>query len=95
MARGPRAIEDAFADRRYDLILMLGVYHKLRREITPDLLSSLMKNLGARARMYFAWSGYPEEMPIIDLDMHEYGLRRIHTSELAGVGHPAAIWQRL
>lgn len=93
LSKGPAALA-AFGDRRYDIVLMLGVYHKLKREMSPDLLSSLMRVLGLRINIYFAWSGYPEEMPIIDLDMRECGLQRIATSEIAGPGRPAAIWAR-
>lgn len=94
LSKGARELNTAFGNRRYDIVLMLGVYHKLRREMTPDLLSGLMRNLGLRTTSYFGWSGYPEELAIIDLDMHQCGLQRIATSEIAGPGRPAAIWQR-
>lgn len=96
LSKGPSALA-VFGDRRYDIVLMLGVLHKLKREpsMSPSLLSALIRDLGGRAIRYFGWSGYPEEMPQLDSDLGAAGLKRIHTSELAGVGHPAAIWQRL
>ena len=94
LSKGADAINGAFSNQRYDIVLMLGVYHKLRREMAAELLSGLMRNLGLRSSMYFAWSGYPEEVITIDADMNECGLYRIHTSEIAGKGRPAAIWRR-
>lgn len=94
LSKGPAALA-VFGDRRYDIVMMLGVLHKLKREMTSELLSSLVKELGNRASMYFAWSGYPEEIAQLDADLGSCGLKRIHTSEMAGPGHPAAIWQRI
>lgn len=94
LSRGPDALQQAFGNQRYDIVLMLGVLHKLKREMTPEAVSALMQNLGRRAIEYFGWSGYHEEIPALDFDMGAAGLRRIHTSEMAGVGHPAAIWRR-
>jgi len=91
---GPGAIADVFGDQVYDIVLMLGVLHKLRREMPLPLVSDLMKDLGNRAREYFAWSGYTEELAHLDSDMAVAGLTRVHTSEIAGAGHPAAIWAR-
>jgi len=92
---GASALDAAFPRTRYDIVLMLGVLHKLRREMTPEAVSGLMRNLGQRAIEYFGWSGYTEEIPQLDFDMGACGLKRIHTSEMAGIGHPAAIWRRL
>lgn len=95
LSKGPSALQDAFAYNRYDIILMIGVLHKLRREMSAEAVSALMRNLGQRTISYFGWSGYQEEVGQLDTDMGWTGLKRVHLSELAGIGHPAAIWQRL
>ena len=95
LIKGADALQQAFGNQRYDIVLMLGVLHKLKREMKPEAVSGLMRNLGQRAIEYFGWSGYTEEIPQLDFDMGACGLKRIHTSEMAGVGHPAAIWRRL
>jgi hypothetical protein len=87
-------MDAAFPNTRYDIVLMLGVLHKLKREMSPEAVSGLMQNLGRRAIEYFGWSGYTEEIPQLDFDMGAAGLKRIHLSEMAGIGHPAAIWRR-
>jgi len=94
LSKGAGALDQAFGNMRYDIVLMLGVLHKLKREMTPEAVSGLMQNLGRRAIEYFGWSGYPEEIPQLDFDMGAVGLKRIHTSEIGGIGHPAAIWRR-
>jgi len=56
------AIAAAFGDAAYDIVLFVGVYHKLVRVMSPALLSWLMNDLGWRASRYFAWNGYPEHI---------------------------------
>jgi SAM-dependent methyltransferase len=95
LSKGPAALE-VFGDRRYHLVMMLGVYHKLKRVMPAELLSALMQDLGNRTIEYFAWNGYAEEMPTISGDLARCGLTRVHLSELpGGPDRPAAIWQRL
>lgn len=95
LSKGAAALDAAFPNTRYDIVLMIGVLHKLMREMPAEAISGLMQNLGRRAIEFFGWSGYPDEIPQLDFDMGACGLKRIHTSEMAGVGHPAAIWRRL
>jgi SAM-dependent methyltransferase len=94
LSKGAAAIQQAFGAQRYDIVLMIGVLHKLKREMSEAETSGLMQDLGRRAIEYFGWSGYPEEIAQLDADMGAAGLKRIHTSEMAGAGHPAAIWRR-
>lgn len=90
---GASALE-VFGDQRYDIVLMLGVLHKLRREMSEELVCGLIGALGDRAMTYFAWSGYTEEIAIINDVLTKKEFKMIHTSEIAGVGHPCAIWWR-
>lgn len=94
LSEGPKALK-VFGSNRYDFVLMLGVYHKLKRTMSAELLSDLMVDIGQRTIDLFAWNGYADEMARINGDMERAGLRRVHLSELAGgVDRPAAIWQR-
>ena len=94
LTKGPDAL-NVFGAHRYDIVLMIGVYHKLKRSMPAPLLSELMQNLAERTIEYFGWNGYPDELPQLDFDMGARGLKRIHTSEIAALGHPAAIWRRI
>ena len=95
LSKGADPLQAAFGDKRYDIVLMIGVLHKLKREMPTAETSRLMQNLGNRAIEYFGWFGYPDEIPQLDADMGATGLTRIHTSEMAGAGYPAAIWRRM
>jgi 2-polyprenyl-3-methyl-5-hydroxy-6-metoxy-1,4-benzoquinol methylase len=91
---GPDAVFRAFGDTDYDIVLFIGVQHKLKREMKADDLINLIKYLGRRARTYFGWNGYAEDLRQMDVALHGANLDRVHTSELALPGRPAAIWKR-
>ena len=91
----PDAMVATFGAEQYDIVLFIGVYHKLIRVMGAGPLSTLTRELGKRAIKYFAFMGYGEHLFQVDIDLKAAGLRRIHTSELAFPGRPAAIWQRL
>lgn len=93
LERGPSAIQAAFGDTQYDIVLLIGVQHKLKREMKDEELIMLLYHLGTRAKTYFAWNGYSEDLEQMDYALHRAGLRRVHTSELAIPGRPAAIWK--
>lgn len=93
LTKGPESL-NVFGPEGYDIVLLIGVYHKLKRVMSRDDLSSLMHHLGRRSLTYFGWNGYVEDLAPIDKDMAEAGMKRIHTSELALPGRPAAIWKR-
>jgi 2-polyprenyl-3-methyl-5-hydroxy-6-metoxy-1,4-benzoquinol methylase len=94
LEEGPAAVSKAFGIERYDIILLLGTSHKLKRVVTPESLSHLVRHLGERTLTYFAWNGYFEDLEKLDDDLTAVGLRQIHISELAMPGQPAAIWRR-
>lgn len=93
LTKGPKALSEAFGPQGYDIVLFVGVQHKLKRHMKVDQLDELTVDLGKRALKYLGWNGYPEDIFQMDAAMKTAGLRRIHTSELA---HPgiAAIWKR-
>jgi 2-polyprenyl-3-methyl-5-hydroxy-6-metoxy-1,4-benzoquinol methylase len=89
---GPAALTKAFGAGGYDIVLFIGVVHKLKRVMKPEPLAALIRHLGSLAVRYFAWNGYADDLAMMDKELT--GLTRIHTSELALPGRPAAIWRR-
>lgn len=101
LSKGPSAL-DPFGNGQYDIILMLATYHKLKRVMPADDLTSLMKHLGHKTTQYFGWRGTSEkqnenegEMFNLDRDLKSCGLKRIHTSYISQTLGVAAIWARL
>lgn len=97
---GPAALKP-FGDQRYDIVLCLATYHKLKRIMSPDKLTELFVHFGRRTVRYFAWRGTSdkagenqEEMDALDRDLGTAGLQRIHTSYISRQLHVAAIWER-
>lgn len=93
LTKGAKSLR-VFSDRRYSIVLMLGVYHKIKREMPDDTLYELMCEIGRRAVEFFGWSGYLEEVQPIDEAMKASHLKKVAYSEIAGEGHPAVIWRR-
>lgn len=97
---GPDAMKP-FGDQRFDMILCLATYHKLKRLMPPDALSGLMKHFGRRTVKYFGWratSDKPDEneqeLKALDADMKAVGLQRVQTSYISLQLGVAAIWER-
>jgi SAM-dependent methyltransferase len=100
LTTGPNSLSP-FGDRRYDIVLCLATYHKLKRIMSADKLSELFVHFGKRTERYFGWratSDKPEEneqeMQALDVDMKRAGLQRIHTSYISRQLEVAAIWER-
>lgn len=100
LSKGADALRP-FGDRRYDIVLMLATYHKLKRIMSAELLSGLIKNLGARTTKYFGWRGTSthhadndQEMAQLDVDLGAAGMKRIHTSHISTELGVCAIWGR-
>jgi len=89
-----------FGDSRYDIVLMLATYHKLKRVMPASDLRILVNDFADRTKEFFAWRGTSfqheeneEELRALDRDLR--GLRRVHTSYLSEDLGSAAIWRRL
>lgn len=91
LERGRSAL-DVFGPEGYDIVLFIGVVHKLKRVMKDDALRDLLAEFSRRTITYFGWNGYTEDLSMMD-DML-VGLTRVHTSELALPGRPSAIWKR-
>ena len=94
LEKGPSSL-NVFGPGGYDIVLFIGVVHKLKRAMTRGPLDFLLQELGRRALTYFGWNGYAEDLKLMDENLAAAGLTRVHTSELALAGRPAAIWKRL
>ncbi|TIW11281.1 MAG: class I SAM-dependent methyltransferase [Mesorhizobium sp.] len=97
---GPASLK-AFGQRRYDFVLCLATYHKLKRIMTAEELTALMQHFGKMTKTYFGWRGTSDkpdenedEMAVLDRDLGEVGLKRIHTSYISAELGVAAIWAR-
>jgi ribosomal protein L11 methylase PrmA len=98
---GIEPFKEAFGHKPYDIILLLATYHKIKREMSHEALSGLMKHLGKRTTKYFAWRGTSEkeaenldEMARLDKDLLEGGLVRVHTSTISEYLGLCAIWRK-
>lgn len=94
LEQGPESVTAAFGDQKYDIVLLIGVQHKLKRAMPEGRLIRLIQHLGDRALTYFGWNGYAEDLGQMDFALNSIGLTRVHTSELALPGRPAAIYKR-
>lgn len=99
LTQGPESMK-AFSGS-YDIVLLLATYHKLKRVMAPKDLTRLVQHFGRMTKKYFAWratSDKPaeneEEIQILDRDLRDVGLQRVHTSYLSSDLGVAAIWSR-
>ncbi len=100
LSKGATAMKP-FGDQRYDIVLMLATYHKLKRIMSAELLAELMRHLGQRTLRYFGWRGTStqvaeneQEMANLDRDLGAVGLKRVHTSSISTELGLCAIWAR-
>ena len=98
---GPPAFEVAFGAQKYDIVLLLATYHKLKRAMAPEALEALIGDFAERTGTYFAWRGTSDkrnenwqEMKKLDDDLRAFSMKRIHTSELSNTLGLAAIWAK-
>lgn len=96
----PNALQ-VFGGQKYDIVLMLATYHKLKRVMDDGALGTLMRDIGRRTNRWFGWRGTSEkehdnedEMRALDKILKQEGLRRIHTSHLSQSLGVCAIWWR-
>jgi SAM-dependent methyltransferase len=98
LSEGPRAML-VFGDVRYDIVLMLATYHKLKRIMEPVALDLLMRGFAERTVKWFGWRATSDkpgenEAEMKNLDRQLSPLQRIHTSYISKTLGVAAIWER-
>lgn len=101
LTKGPSAVEAVFGKQKYDIVVMLAVYHKINRQMKEPDLTELVKHFGERTNKWFVWRGTSDkrdeneqEMRCLDRDLGSVGLKRCHTSYLSLQLDLAAIWRR-
>jgi len=88
-----------FGEARYDIVVMLATYHKLKRIMEPVALDLLMRDFAERTVKWFAWRATSDkpgenEAEMKALDRQLSPLNRIHTSYISKTLGVAAIWER-
>jgi hypothetical protein len=95
---GPGAIQAAFGVDylpRYDIVLFLGIYHKLKDQVSNAVIEGLVRDLAARAARYFVVRASSTDLlNEIGGMLRDAALRRVHFSALSPVVGPMEIWQR-
>lgn len=95
---GPKAVQAAFgADYlpHYDIVLFLGIYHKLKEQTSDDVIEGLIRDLAERSARYFVVRAASSMMlDEIGRILGRSGLRKVHFSALSLVVGPMEIWQR-
>ncbi len=81
--------------QRYDVVLLLAITHKLRRQMKSFDFNVLMISLANSCNRYIGWRGYDEEVSELDgLFGGPVGFKRIQYSTITESVCPAAIWRR-
>lgn len=100
LTKGPDPLS-VFGGQKYDIVLMIAVYHKLKRIMPEKDLTALVHGIAHRTLKWLVWRGTSdkrneneEEMRNLDRDLGVCGLKRVHTSYLSMQLDLAAIWAR-
>lgn len=101
---GPGAVKKAFGKHyreKYDFVLMLAVYHKLRRLMPLDDLLYLVDHFAHHCGKFFVWRGSDGERGEFEPLLLKRGFRLVHDSHISqvklpeypqAVPQPAAVW---
>jgi SAM-dependent methyltransferase len=93
---GPAALETAFGQhylRRYDIVLFLGIYHKLKEQTSDPIIAELIRHLVNRvARFFVVRTGQVMLLEELGAILADTGLRRVHFSALSPVVGAVEIW---
>ena len=95
LAAGPAALKAKFGQDylpRYDVVLFLGIYHRLKKQTSDRVIAELIHHLIDRTEQFFVTrTTMIDELRAILADT---GLNRVHFSALSSVVRPVEIWQR-
>src|SRR6266508_7051089 len=92
---GPSALDAAFAAEyrpRYDIVLFLGVYQHLRKQMPLQELQQLVRHLASKTGRFFAY----RTTPFAELEeaLEQTGLTKVHFSRFNLSCGPCVIWER-
>jgi ribosomal protein L11 methylase PrmA len=97
LVQGSVALESAFGQDylpRYDVVLFLGVYNKLKFQASDAVITELVRHLISRTAKFFVVRSVPEFLEELRPLFIETDLRRVHFSDLSEIVGPVEIWQR-
>jgi ribosomal protein L11 methylase PrmA len=95
LTEGPVALERAFGKQylaRYDIVLFLGIYHKLKEQVSEHVVFELVRHLVDRTERFFV-----VRTTMIDAlapCLGSAGLWKVHFSALSPFVGPLEIWSR-
>ena len=106
LTKGPGAVKAAFGDKyrtEYDFMVMLAVYHKLRRIMKMEDLLYLVDHFAHHCGRYFVWRGSAGEKDEFEPVLLKRGFKLVHYSTIClvklpefpdAVPQPAAVWSK-
>jgi hypothetical protein len=104
LTHGPEAVKHAFGRHyhaHYDFMLMLAVYHKLRRAMPAGELLALVDHFARHTGKFFVWRGSADETTEFEPVLLKRGFRLVHYSQICEVmlpefaepvPQPCAVW---
>ena len=90
LSQGAAAL--ACFDQDYDVVLLLSVIHKLRRQMPHDRLVELLRGIGYRTAQFLLCRGNPDDLAILDGVMRQLGF--VNGWLVAEELQPAVIWRK-
>jgi 2-polyprenyl-3-methyl-5-hydroxy-6-metoxy-1,4-benzoquinol methylase len=97
LVQGSSALEAAFGQDyllRYDVVLFLGIYNKLKFQASDALITELVRHLVSRTARFFVVRSVPQFLDDLRPLFIDTGLCRVHFSDLSPIVGPVEIWQR-
>jgi ribosomal protein L11 methylase PrmA len=98
VARGPATLETAFGHEylpKYDIVLFLGIYHKLKDQASEPIIAELVRHLISRTAEFFVLrTADPKLRDELAMILTEAGLRRVHFSDLSPIVGAVEIWRK-
>jgi SAM-dependent methyltransferase len=95
---GAAALQRAFGKDylpRYDLVLFLGIYHKLKDQTSDAVIAALVRHLADRAARYFVVRASSAALlGELSPTLSAAEMTKVHFSALSPVVGPLEIWQR-
>jgi SAM-dependent methyltransferase len=104
LAHGPEAVKHAFGNHyraKYDFMLMLAVYHKLRRIMPLPELLNLVDHFARHTGRFFVWRGGEDERDEFEPVLLKHKFKLVHYSQISevvmpemteAVPQPCAVW---
>jgi SAM-dependent methyltransferase len=104
LSGGPAAVSKAFGKHyrdKYDFVLMLAVYHKLRRVMPLEKLLDLVDHFAQHTGKFFVWRGGDDQRAEFEPVLTRRNFKLVHYSSICevvmadtpdAVPQPCAVW---